>query len=252
MSMSRVLFITEKMSFMTDAITTRLHENGVDVTEVGCDVTEISHVEDPPPLFILYLQDYENPLTDVLGYLRDLIEEKELKVFVIATQDEYDNVMSSFPLQYITETFIRPVDLDVMIKRIQKESDALAKQEDFKTILLVDDDPTALRSMKNLLSSKYKIFVANSGLNAITIMAKNHVDLILLDYEMPVLDGPKVLEMLRADPVSQNIPVMFLTAKGDKESIVNVVKFKPERYLLKTMLPKEIMDNIDEFFAKNK
>lgn len=252
MSMNRVLFITEKMSFMTDAILTRMYENGIEVTQVSCDVTEISHVEDPPPLFVLYLQDDENPLTDVLGYLRDLIEEKELKFFVIATQDEYDNVMQTFPQQYITETFIRPVDLDVLTRRIQKESDALAKQEEFKTILLVDDDPTALRSMKNLLSSKYKIFVANSGLNAITIMAKNHVDLILLDYEMPVVDGPKVLEMLRADPVSADIPVMFLTARGDKESIVSVVKFKPEKYLLKTMLPKEIMDSIDEWFAQRK
>ncbi|MBR0173273.1 MAG: response regulator, partial [Lachnospiraceae bacterium] len=126
------------------------------------------------------------------------------------------------------------------------------KQEEFKTILIDDDDPTFLRSMKNLLSTHYKVFVANSGLNSITIKAKNHIDLILLDYEMPVVDGPKVLEMLRADPVSSGIPVMFLTSKGDKESIVSVVKFKPEKYLLKSMLPKEIKDSIDEYFSLRK
>lgn len=250
--MKRVLFITEKMSFMSDAITSRLKENGIEVDEAGTDITEISHIEDLPPIVILYLQTEDDPLTEMLGYLRDLIEEKELRFFVIATQDEFDNVMGSFPQQYITESFIRPVDLEVIAKRIQKESDALSKQEEFKTILIVDDDPTFLRSMKNLLSTHYKVFVANSGLNAITIMAKNHIDLILLDYEMPVVDGPKVLEMLRADPVSSGIPVMFLTSKGDKDSIVSVVKFKPEKYLLKSMLPKEIKDSIDEYFSLHK
>ena len=247
--MKKVLFITEKMSFTSNAILTRLQENGITVNEAGTDITEISRIEDLPPILILYLQSEDDPLTEVLAYLRDLIEEKELKFFVIATQDEYDNVMGTFPVQSITETFIRPVDLDIMVKKILKESEALSKQEDFKTIMIVDDDPTALRSMKNLLSSRYKVFVANSGMNAITIMAKNPVDLILLDYEMPVIDGPKVIEMLRSDPAYSSIPVMFLTAKGDKESIVNVVKFKPEKYLLKTMLPKEIMESIDAYFA---
>ena len=54
--------------------------------------------------------------------------------------------------------------------------------------------------------------------------------------------------MIRSDPASANTPVMFLTAKGDKRSIMEVLRFKPEKYLLKTMLPKEIMDSINEFF----
>lgn len=248
--MNNILFITEKMSFTSNAILTRIQENGITVSQAGTDITEISHIEELPQIVVLYLQSEDDPLTEMLAYLRDLIEEKELKLFVIATQDEFDNVMGTFPPQSITETFIRPVDLDDIVKRIRKETDKMASQENLKTIMIVDDDPTALRSMKNLLSAHYKVFVANSGMNAITIMAKNHVDLILLDYEMPVIDGPKVIEMLRSDPASSNIPVMFLTARGDKESIVNVVKFKPEKYLLKTMLPKEILDSINEFFAK--
>ena len=143
-------------------------------------------------------------------------------------------------------------DMDEFTKDLKKEGEAIDRAEEFKTILIVDDDPTALRQMKNLLSSRYKIFVANSGMNAITILAKNQIDLILLDYEMPVVDGPKVLEMLRNDPNANSIPVMFLTAKGDKESIMNVVSLKPEKYLLKTMAPREIMDAIDEFFATHR
>lgn len=250
--MSKILFINEKMSFMSEAIINRLRQEMLEVQEVGTDVTAISRIEEMPSIFILYLQNEDNLMEDVLGYIRDLIEEKGMRFFVIATQDEFDTVMGNFPPHFITQKFIRPVDLNDLAKAMHKENDALARLEEFKTILLVDDDPTALRSMKNLLSSKYKIFVANSGMNAITLLAKNKVDLILMDFEMPVVTGPKIMEMLRSDPSTSHIPVMFLTSKGDKESIMEVVRLKPEKYLLKTMLPKEIMDSIDEYFANHK
>ena len=87
---------------------------------------------------------------------------------------------------------------------------------------------------------------------AITFLAKNEIDLILLDYEMPITTGPQVLEMLRSEENTAKIPVMFLTNKGDKESVMNVLGLKPEKYLLKTMSKSELLGQIDEFFEKEK
>ena len=69
---------------------------------------------------------------------------------------------------------------------------------------------------------------------------------------MPITTGPQVLEMLRSEPSTSDIPVMFLTVKSDKESVMKVVALKPEKYLLKTMPPAELIANIDEFFEKQK
>ncbi len=283
--MSKILFITEKVSFISEGIVNHLKAQNFEVITVKPDVTAISNYlkektttsegepvdpevaalltqegaeagdgetggetqEDYPRILILYLQSEENLMVEVLGYIRDQVEDKGIRFFVIGTQDEIDTVIGK-SATYVAQSYVRPVDLQELLKHLQKESDAVDKLKDFKTILIVDDDPTVLRSMKSLLATKYKILVANSGMNAITILAKNHVDLILLDFEMPVINGPKVLEMIRSDPASANIPVMFLTAKGDKRSIMEVLRFKPEKYLLKTMLPKEIMDSINEFF----
>ena len=295
--MSKVLFITEKSSFISTGIINKLKAESYEVITVKPDVTAIStyltettaepdnaapQEEDPevaallsqegfspdagadlagggvaapkediPRIFILYLQGEDNLMIDVLGYIRDMVEDKGIRLFVIGTQDEIDTVIGK-NAGYVAQTYIRPVDVQALLKRLEKESEAVDKLKEFKSILIVDDDPTALRSMKSLLSSRYKILVANSGMNAITILAKNHVDLILLDFEMPVVTGPKVLEMIRSDPNTSNIPVMFLTAKGDKHSIMEVVRFKPEKYLLKTMLPTELMDSVDEFFAMHR
>ena len=60
------------------------------------------------------------------------------------------------------------------------------------------------------------------------------VDLILLDYEMPVVDGPQVLQMLRQEPATEKIPVIFLTGIGTKEAVSRVMALKPDGYILKT------------------
>ena len=69
---------------------------------------------------------------------------------------------------------------------------------------------------------------------------------------MPVVDGRQVLEMIRTETDFCDVPVIFLTSKNDKESIMKVLDLKPEGYLLKSMEPTQIMQEIDTFFEKRK
>ena len=93
--------------------------------------------------------------------------------------------------------------------------------------------------------------MANSGLQAIKWLGKNHADLILLDHEMPVTSGPQVLEMLRSDHETARIPVFFLTGKSDKASVMQVVNLKPEGYLLKSVMDRiELLEALEKFFEK--
>lgn len=119
-----------------------------------------------------------------------------------------------------------------------------------KKILLVDDSDFVRSWIMGMLGEDYEISESNSSLSAIKNIAVNRPDLILLDYEMPVCDGRQMLEMLRSDPASADIPVIFLTGKGDKDSIKKVISLKPEGYLLKNMEDVEIKKSIDQFFAR--
>ena len=102
------------------------------------------------------------------------------------------------------------------------------------------------------MKGTYKVSMANSGLQAIKFLGKNKVDLILLDHEMPVTSGPQVLEMLRSEEETKDIPVMFLTGKSDKESVMAVVALKPEGYFLKTITKEELLEKLAEFFVLRK
>jgi CheY-like chemotaxis protein len=86
-------------------------------------------------------------------------------------------------------------------------------------------------------------------MQAITYLVNNRVDLILLDYEMPIVDGPQVLEMLRSESATKDIPVIFLTGVGTRESVTRVMALKPSGYILKTTTREDLRNKLKEFFA---
>jgi len=83
-----------------------------------------------------------------------------------------------------------------------------------ETIVLVDDTPENLSLLNGILKPFYKIKAANNGETALKIIAMDKPALILLDIMMPVMDGYEVCKRLKADPTTRNIPIIFVTAKG--------------------------------------
>lgn len=247
----RVLLVGGGKSFMVTSIAKELKEEGFEVIQANPNVTEVERIENKPTVYLVYIDDLDE-MMEFFVYLRDREVEDDLSISIIGSPDEVAKITSRVSSDRIAAVFERPVNVKElgrkMIDVVEKEGIRLQK----KRILVVDDDGTMLRTIKSWLSDKYQVFMVNSGMAAITFLAKNEVDLILLDYEMPVTTGPKVLEMLRSESSTSDIPVMFLTNKGDKESVLNVVALKPEKYLLKTMPPAELIANIDEFFEKQK
>ncbi len=117
-------------------------------------------------------------------------------------------------------------------------------------ILVVDDSVTIRQGLKNLFSADYDVNLARSGVAAIRAITLEKPDLVLLDYEMPVCDGRHTLEMLRSEEEFADIPVIFLTSRGDPESVSKVMDLKPEGYMLKYLKPTEIKNRIDEYFQR--
>lgn len=113
-----------------------------------------------------------------------------------------------------------------------------------KKILVVDDSAVFLRSVKTMLQDKFDVTVANSASMALTAIEKSVPDLILLDYDMPVIDGKQTFQMLRNGESTKRIPVLFLTAISDKKHVKEVLELKPEGYILKPPVPEKIIETI--------
>lgn len=209
------------------------------------------HVYNPDLVIISLVGLYEVHC----GFMNELYEKyREIPVVTIGT--EKDKVI--FEAYYEDNQFqnlIRPVDnaivmstvcqklcldMEKIIKEYEKRKDKR------KHILMVDDNAELLRSMKKMFQETYKVSLAVSATQAMTIMGKDKPDLIILDYDMPICDGKMMLQMIRAEEKLKDVPVIFLTGISDKEHILEVLKLKPAGYFLKPPVYERIAEAIDK------
>ena len=87
-----------------------------------------------------------------------------------------------------------------------------------KTILVIDDDKSNLIIAQKLLSDEYRVAAVNSGAKGLEYLSKNEPSLILLDIQMPEMNGFEVMDQLRAHESWCKIPVIFLTADRSSET----------------------------------
>ncbi len=249
---NNLLLISKGSSFMIDALTKALKDNNINVIHTEPKISELEKYKDDPGVFLFYLGNFVDEISDVLVFLKDMCIEYDKTLCVIGDATEYSVMTNSIPAEYVKEHFERPLDIKKVSENMQEVlsvNDSLSKR---KKILLVDDDPTYLTMVKAWLDEAYRVVIVNSGMQAITYLANNEPDLILLDYEMPVTSGPQVLEMIRTEAATSTTPVIFLTGKSDKESVMKVLALKPNGYLLKSMGKEELLKSISDFFEVNK
>lgn len=247
-----VLIGESKSSFILNAIQNSLQEAQFNVRCVEPKVNDLGIATNKgnADVFIIYTGDYIKTTSEAIIYIRDYCVEHDTNVYLIGYDYDVEEFLKIIPGSVVKHTFGRPLNVKELVERITLDSETL--QEDRKHILVVDDSGTMLRTIKSWLSEKYQVSMASSSAMAISFLANNKPDLILLDYEMPICSGPQFLEMIHAEPSTRNIPVIFLTAKDDIESVTKVLALKPAGYLLKTMKPMEIVSSVDSFFEKMK
>lgn len=100
-------------------------------------------------------------------------------------------------------------------------------------ILVVDDDATNLRFIKEILSGEYKVFLAPSGSRALMFLKNRRPDLILLDVDMPEMDGYAVIRAIKQVPAWREIPIIFLTGMEGSESEQYAFELGAVDYVLK-------------------
>ena len=116
-----------------------------------------------------------------------------------------------------------------------------------KSILIIDDDPVYMKMVHEWLKDDFKVTMTISGGQALDWLKENKADLILLDYEMPVMPGPQILEKLRSGADTKETPVMILTGQNDRESIMRILSLCPADYLLKNIKRDELRNKVAKF-----
>jgi signal transduction histidine kinase len=117
-------------------------------------------------------------------------------------------------------------------------------------ILIVDDIPNNIKVAANILQQQdYKLFFATTGKDALTTVRNTEFDLILLDVMMLEMDGFQVCEQLKQNPAAKDIPIIFLTAKTDTDSIIKGFDLGAVDYVTKPFNGKELFARVKTHLA---
>lgn len=120
-----------------------------------------------------------------------------------------------------------------------------------KKILLIDDEEKILNQLKKFLQFEgYTVFTASNGKQGIEAVQKHLPDLILCDIMMPEIDGRKVLEVIRQNPLTAAIPFIFITAKTEKQDFRLGMELGADDYLTKPFTTDELFRAINTRLSK--
>ena len=120
-----------------------------------------------------------------------------------------------------------------------------------KRLLVVDDEPNLLRAVAACLRSEgYEVRTARSGKDALLSLAESVPDLVISDVRMPGMDGHALVNRIRSSPRTALIPVIFLTAKDQKEDRVEGFRTGVDAYITKPFEPDELLAVITSIFNR--
>jgi DNA-binding response OmpR family regulator len=120
-----------------------------------------------------------------------------------------------------------------------------------KEILIVDDEPSIVVPIQFLMEQQgYSVLVAGNGEDALDIIYKYKLDLILLDIMLPRIDGYEVCEIVRLDPRYRDIKIIFLTAKGREVEIAKGLALGADAYITKPFSNAELVSQVKKLLAE--
>jgi CheY-like chemotaxis protein len=119
-------------------------------------------------------------------------------------------------------------------------------------ILLVEDSKVVQQMYRSKLTiEQFTVLTADNGMDAIKVLSQEIPDLVLLDLMMPVMDGFKVLQVIKTDPRLADVPVLVFSAKGQPEEIEKALNLGAAGYIIKaTTKPNEVVEQIKKVLSQ--
>jgi CheY-like chemotaxis protein len=287
-NIKKIAFLMDKSSIVVKGLEKRTQAAGYETISIAGNFDKLGEQIKDASVVVLYnLQDIieDKYGTKNLLLIKDQIADHDCNLILIGEALDREVIMKAHPEFIACRWIDRPVDPDLFIteiedeierhveklirKQLEKEEEETKEKKESrenkeapapagpvddgdprKKILIVDDDSNYAGMVRSWIKDKYKTDIVTAGMQAITFLMKKKVDLILLDYEMPVVDGPQVLQMLRQEETTKNIPVVFLTGVSTVEGVKRVMELKPLGYILKSTTSEDLIKFLDEKLLK--
>nr|MDZ8057193.1 response regulator [Nostoc sp. EkiNYC01] len=219
-------------------------------------VNEVLRLE--PDLIVLDLQLPDLSGWDVLAQLKTNPQTKEIPIVITSVVDEHTKGFAQGAAEYLVKPITR-AQFQATLEKLQHpnrlDSAAVIVESsptvEFPVILLVEDNQANIETMSGYLETRgYRLILANNGQQAIELTATQHPNLIVMDIQMPEMDGLEAIRRIRGDRQFAHVPIIALTAlamPGDRETCLAA---GANEYLTKPIKLKQLAVTIEQLLGK--
>lgn len=183
-----------------------------------------------------------------LDYMRENAVFEGIPFAMVSTEADKEFVMDAISRKINTflldQLFGEEVNAK-LIELIENEN----KQKNIKTLLVVDDDPMNIKAVKSIMGAECQVVGVNNSEQALKYCGKYVPNLILLDYEMPQLNGLYVLQKLRMDARFNYTPIVMLTGNSQKNTVVSCMQAGAQGYLTKPINAMNLRLRVRQFMG---
>lgn len=222
-----------------------------------------------PDAFVCIVEYVDIPLITQIKRLKATEEYGSIPVILVTDEDSHEHYVAENEKERFVDLLLsRPITIGNISERILKlfrsieeEKEKIIKEREEaarrateelqrlsrgsrKHILIIDDDKNILKLLKSALEDRYDVTAIANGKMALKFLETKTPDLIFLDYQMPVMNGPEVFRAIKKSSSLANIPIVFLTGIAEREKITEVISLKPQGYLLKPINMERVNEKI--------
>lgn len=247
-----ILFVKSAQGIVPKGIEMNLKDAGFKVISIPDEPDMIiSHRYDADIVLYMPSINDESHIGLSVNLLGEICQDDSKILCLTGDVPDIERAMASSGAYRVSRTYPRPIDIHAFLEDMEYFSEILSDYHRQKSLFVVDDDPDYLSVIEHWLSDTYTVSCFNSGDAVLSGLSVATPDLLLLDYEMPEMDGYDLMMKIRTKPDINNIPIIFLTGKNDRDHVFKILEYKPDGYLLKSSQKEYLLDALERFFSES-
>ena len=249
--MKKVVFVENTRGFVNTAVEDRLKSAGFEVIRLKDEVETVKEHRYDADIFLYFPEGTSLRIDAIMRFLTSMCRDDHKTLCLVGDASFINRAKKSEGGELVQNEYPKPVNINLLLEDMLSLSQKQTEFKRLKTILIIDDDNDYRAIIKKWLNKDYRVDDSGSAYEALAALEEMHPDLILLDYDLPGVNGGELLKKIRSDPASADIPAIFLLGRNDPEGLLRVIRIRPDGYLLKEVRKRELLDNLSRFFSES-
>ena len=238
------ILIIDDSKFLSDALKSSLEERGYSVTQAFDIETARNILQDK--FFDYALLDLELPDGAGETLLPYLQIHEELRVIVLTTSRDKKRREEIFKFGIVVDYITKEryfADMELAIVRLIE----MISTNNKLSVLIVEDSRFMRTQLRILLSKRnFKVFDVTNGQEALSVIKENKIDAVIIDLEMPIMDGNKLIGIIKRDKTNLLMPLMVVSGTSDPNKIAKVLKNGACDFIKKPFIEEELLLKVDK------